>query len=326
MAALGGRIDAGGLAVGVDVGGTKLAAGLVASDGSVLDRVRRDTPEGGDAITAAIVEIVEHFTSRHGLRTVPVGVGAAGLITLDGEVRFSPNIDWAEFGLGKILQQRLGRPVTVDNDANAAAWGEYRIGAGRDAHHSMVMLTIGTGVGGGLVLGDRLVRGAGGMAGELGHLAVLEGGPACPCGARGCLEALASGTAIARFARDAATGGRLQPGSALADVPAEQLTGKVVTVAAHAGDAQAVAILATAGRWLGVGIASLIAAFDPEVVVLGGGAMQAGHLLMEPAVAAAGERLLGRGHRDLAPIVPASLGDDAGLVGAALLGLEAVAH
>lgn len=311
-----------GVAVGVDVGGTKLAAGLVASDGSVLDRVRHVTPQSADGIVDLIVEIVEHFARAHGLTDVPVGVGAAGLISLAGEVRFAPNIAWADFPLGAILRERLARPVAVDNDANVAAWGEYRCGAGRDAHHSMVMLTIGTGVGGGLVLQDQLVRGAGGMAGELGHLAVLEGGPPCPCGALGCLEALASGTAIARFARDAQAGGRLRAGSALAAVPAEELTGKAVTVAAHAGDAEAVEILATAGRWLGVGIASLIAAFDPEVVVLGGGAMQAGHLLMAPAVATAGERLLGRGHRELAPIVAATLADDAGLVGAALMALE----
>ena len=312
----------GGIAVGVDVGGTKLAAGLVASDGSVLDRVRYDTPAGGEAIVDLIVDITEAFTSKHHVAGVPVGVGAAGLISLDGDVRFAPNIDWSDFPLGVTLRKRLDRPVTVDNDANAAAWGEYRCGAGRDAHHSMVMLTVGTGVGGGLVLHDRLVRGAGGMAGELGHLAVLEGGPRCPCGALGCLEALASGTAIARYARDAVAGGRVGSGSPLANLAPEQLTGKAVTVAAHTGDATAIEILATAGRWLGVGIASLIAAFDPEIVVLGGGAMQAGHLLIESAVSGARERLLGRGHRDLAPIVAASLADDAGLVGAALLALE----
>ena len=309
-----------GIAIGVDVGGTKLAAGLVAADGSVLDRVRYDTPSGGEQIVDLIAEIATSFTGAHKLASCAVGVGAAGLITLDGDVRFAPNIDWSDFGLGTELRKRLDGPVTVDNDANAAAWGEFRLGAGRDATHSMVMLTIGTGVGGGLVLGGQLVRGAGGMAGELGHIAVLEGGPRCPCGSLGCLEALASGTAIARFAHDAHAGGRLT--GALADVPLDKLTGKAVTVAAHAGDAQAVEILATAGRWLGVGIASLIAAFDPEVIVVGGGAMQAGHLLLGPAIAAAQDRLLGRGHRDLAPIMQATLADDAGLVGAALLAME----
>ncbi len=312
-----------GVAVGVDVGGTKLAAGLVTGDGSILDRVRYDTPTDGAAIVELIVAINDEFVRRHNLGVVPVGVGAAGLISADGAVLFAPNIAWSDFPLGAILRDRLDRPATVDNDANVAAWGEYRCGAGRNAHESMVMLTVGTGVGGGLVLHDRLVRGAGGMAGELGHIAVLEGGPRCPCGATGCLEALASGTAIARFARDAHAGGRLRSTSQLALLSPAEITGKAVTVAAHAGDADALEILATAGRWLGVGIASLIAAFDPEIVVLGGGAMQAGDLLLEPAVAAAQARLIGRGHRELAPIVQASLADDAGLVGAAVLALEA---
>lgn len=312
-----------GVAVGIDVGGTKLAAGLVASDGTVLDRVRYDTPREGDRILDLVVEIADTLASRHALDEPPVGVGAAGLIGVDGSVRFSPNLPWADYPLQALLRDRLGAAVTVDNDANVAAWGEYRFGAGRDAHTSMVMLTVGTGVGGGLVLEDRLVRGSGGMAGELGHLAVLEGGPQCPCGARGCLEALASGTAVARFAREARAGGRIASTSPLASVPVEALTGKEVTVAAHAGDAGAVEILATAGRWLGVGIASLVAAFDPEIVVLGGGAMQAGHLLAEPARDAAQQRLLGRGHRELVPIVPATMADDAGLVGAALLAMAA---
>lgn len=310
-----------GVAIGVDVGGTKLAAGLVAADGSVLDRVRHDTPDTADAIVDRIIDVATDFIGRHHLTDPPVGVGAAGLIDADGAVRFSPNLPWRDFALGAQLRKRLPGTVTVDNDANVAAWGEYRFGAGREAHSSLVMLTIGTGVGGGLVLEDRLVRGAGGMAGELGHIAVLEGGPQCPCGALGCLEALASGTAIARFAREAKAGRRLAPGSALASAGDQEITGKAVTVAAHAGDRDAVEILATAGRWLGVGIASLIAAFDPEVIVLGGGAMQAGHLLVEPAVASAQERLLGKGHREMAPIVPAVLADDAGLVGAAALAL-----
>ena len=314
----------GGLAVGVDVGGTKLAAGLVASDGSVLARVRHPTPQSGASeIVDVVVSTAEEFAREYGLREVAVGVGAAGLIDPQGTVRYAPNLPWADFALGAELSARLAGPVTVDNDANAAAWGEYRAGAGRGAHRSMVMLTLGTGVGGGLVLNDRLVRGAGGMAGELGHMAVVEGGPRCPCGARGCLESLASGTAIARLAREAIADGRVSSGGALLSMPPDGITGKSVTVAAHAGDRDARAVLAAAGRWLGVGIASLVAAFDPQIVVLGGGAMQAGTLLTVPAVEAAQSRLVGRGHRELAPIIAAQLGDDAGLVGAALLALEA---
>lgn len=316
-----GAAPASGVAIGVDVGGTKLAAGLVAADGSVLDRVRYDTPDTASAIVDRIVEVAADLAQRHHLTDPAVGVGAAGLVDTQGTVRFAPNLPWRDFALGDALRARLSGPVSVDNDANVAAWAEYRYGAGRGAHQSLVMLTIGTGVGGGLVLEDRLVRGAGGMAGELGHIAVLEGGPQCPCGSLGCLEALASGSAIARFAQEARAGGRLPTGSLLASATGEELTGKAVTVAAHAGDADAIEILSTAGRWLGVGIASLIAAFDPEVIVLGGGAMQAGQLLLEPATAAARQRLLGRGHRKMAPIVPAMLADEAGLVGAAALAL-----
>ena len=314
--------QAAGVAVGIDVGGTKLAAALVAADGSVLDAQRASTPKtsAGD-ILEVIVAAAEDLTARHHLDGIPVGVGAAGLIDRDGVVRYSPNLPWADFALRKEIGARVGGKVTVDNDANVAAYGEFRAGAGRDAGESMVMLTLGTGVGGGLILDDRLVRGAGGMAGELGHIAVTDSGPRCPCGAIGCLEAMASGTAIANAARLAQAEGRLAPDSALAALPAEEITGKEVTVAAHAGDPDAVALLSTAGQWLGVGIASLIAAFDPDMVVIGGGAMQAGELVLGPARQVAGQRLLGRGHRDLAPIVPASLGDQAGVVGAALLAL-----
>ena len=310
---------AGGVAVGIDIGGTKLAAGVVAADGSILDRVRYDTPADGDEIVEIIVSVAAEFGARHHLTAPPVGIGVAALVTADGGVSFAPNLPWTNFPLAQAITARLRSRVTVDNDANAAAWGEYRCGAGRGMSQSMVMLTVGTGVGGGLVLADRLLRGAGGMAGELGHIAVLEGGPRCACGSLGCLEAMASGTAIARMGREAVAAGVVE--GPLASLTPQQITGKAVTVAAHAGDAAAVEILAAAGRWLGVGIASLIAAFDPEIVVLGGGAMQAGHLLLEPAVAAAGDRLVGRGFRTLAPIVPAGLGDDAGLVGAALQAL-----
>jgi glucokinase len=213
--------------------------------------------------------------------------------------------------------------VVVENDANVAAWGEYRAGAGVDAGESMVMLTVGTGVGGGLVLADRLVRGAHGLAAEFGHLILCEGGPRCPCGNRGCLEPLASGTAIGRLAQQAFDEGRIPPGSALAGLPREELIGKAVTLAAEQGDALAGELLAECGRWLGVGIATLVHALDPELVVVGGGAMQAGDHLLDPARSAFHERLLGRAHRPIPAIVPARLGDDAGLVGAALLALDA---
>jgi glucokinase len=305
-------------ALGIDIGGTKLAAGRVDADGTVLARARRDTPASdAGAIVAAVADLVDDL----GGAELPVGVGAAGLVGPDGEVRYAPNLALTGVPLRRQLADRLGSRVVVDNDANVAAWGEFRCGAARDAGASMVMLTIGTGVGGGLVLDGRLVRGAGGLAAEFGHMVVSAGGPRCGCGNLGCLEALASGTAIGRTAAAAVAAGRVPAGSSLHDLPA--LTGKSVTTAAEAGDEAALAVLAEVGRWLGVGIASLVNALDPEVVVIGGGAMQAGELLLAPARAAAEEHLLGRLHRALPPVVPAELGDDAGVVGAALLALAA---
>ena len=310
-----------GLAVGVDIGGTKLAAGLVAGDGTVVTRLRRETPaDDVVAITRTIVEVVAEIRSEHGLDPVPVGVGAAGIIDLGGTVRYAPNLAWRDHPLRAELEDALGVRVTVDNDANVAAWGEFRCGAGAAARASLALLTIGTGVGGGLVLDGQLVRGANGFAAEFGHIVVSEGGPVCPCGNRGCLEVLASGTAIGRTAADLLAAGEVPDGSPLHQQPP---TGKSVTVAAHAGDEAATEVLRRCGTWLGVGIASLVNALDPEIVVLGGGAMQAGDLLLRPALQAAAARIMGRGYRPPTPVVRATLADDAGLVGAALLALDA---
>jgi glucokinase len=309
------------LAVGLDVGGTKLAAGLVAADGSILYRTRRDTPGEPEALLAAIVDVVGEVEDRHLVGGLPVGVGIAAIVDGKGVARYAPNLPLVDRPILDELQRDLDRTaVTVDNDANVAVWGEYRVGAGAGAATSLLMLTIGTGIGGGLVLNGRLVRGAHGFAGELGHIIVQEGGPKCACGNRGCLEALASGTAIGRVAREALATGTVPPSSMLHQFG--EVTGKAVTVAAHAGDQCAVELLARCGFWLGVGLASLVNALDPEIIVVGGGAMQAGQLLLEPALAAMTERLAGAGHRPVPPAVRAQLGNDAGLVGAALLALD----
>lgn len=303
-------------AVGVDIGGTKLLAGLVGPDGAVLVRRRlRTPPEGGAAVAAAVVEVVRELWEDAGTGPLPVGVGAAGLVDLDGTVRYSPNIPgWEDTPLRAELAAALGVDVRVDNDANTAAWAESRAGAGRDAGDSLLMLTVGTGVGGGLVHEGELVRGRSGLAAEFGHVIVREGGPACGCGNRGCLEAMASGQAIARVAREGLARGERSVLDSVADP-----SGKDVTRAAEDGDAFATAVLAECGFWLGVGIASLVNALDPEVVVVGGGAMQAGELLLGPARAACSARVLGAAHRKMPLVVPAALGDDAGMVGAALL-------
>lgn len=308
----------GGLALGVDVGGTKLAAGVVDSAGTVLAYERRDTPAADvEALTALIADTARGLCARVGSAALPVGIGAAGMIDLAGVVRYAPNIGWRDYPLRDRLAALLDAPVTVDNDANVAAWGEYRVGAGRAAASSMAMLTVGTGVGGGLVLADRLVRGASGVGAEFGHLVLSEGGPLCNCGNRGDLEALASGTAIGRMARAAVESGAATPDSPLGLAPI--LDGKAVARAAEAGDPAAVEILQRAGFWLGVGIGSLVNVLDPEVVVLGGGAMQAAAFILPAAREAAYDRMMGREHRRVPEIVAAELADEAGLVGAALL-------
>jgi glucokinase len=304
-------------AIGLDVGGTKIVAAVVESDGRIVSRRRVGTPVDGDRRTAALIALVHELCGAHDLPQVPVGVGAAGLVDLDGVMRYAPNLDWRDYPLRSVLAEELEAPVRVENDAAAAAWAEYAVGAGRDASGGALMLTLGTGVGGGLVMDGRLVRGAHGLAAEFGHVIVAEGDAPCPCGNRGCLEAYASGTAIGRAARDAAATGSLPAGSPLYDL--ETLTGADVTVAARAGDAGARGILAEAGRWLGVGIASLVNGLDPEIVIVGGGVMDAGAFLLESATAAYHERVIARVHRRVPPVVTARLGDDAGVIGAALL-------
>lgn len=303
-------------AVGVDVGGTKLAAGLVAPDGTVLARRRvRTPPEGGDAVRSAVVAVVRELWDESTAGPGPVGVGAAGIVDLEGTVRYAPNIPgWRDIPLASQLADDLGVAVRVENDANAAVWGEYMAGAARGAEGVVVMITVGTGIGGGLIVAGELVRGRQGFAAEFGHLVVAEGGPLCGCGNRGCLEAVASGTAIAREAREGLARGA---GGALAGMAAP--TGKDVTRAAWDGDAFAREVLARCGEWLGVGIASLVNALDPAVVLVGGGAMQAGELLLGPARAAFASRVLGAAHRTLPEVTQGHLGDDAGMVGAALL-------
>ncbi|MDP8977701.1 MAG: ROK family protein [Actinomycetota bacterium] len=310
-----------GLAVGVDVGGTKTMAGLVAGDGRILRRLRRDTPaHDPDGIVRLVADVVGELRGEPEAGGAPVGVGAAGMVDLVGVMRYAPNLDWRDFPLRAGLVKLLGDDVWVENDANVAAWGEFRAGAGVDARSSMLMLTVGTGVGSGLVLGGQLVRGRGGLATEFGHLIVAEGARRCGCGNLGCLEAMASGTAIGRMAQESLDSGEVPADSLLQRSGAP--TGRSVTRAAEAGDAFASEVLARCGFWLGVGIASLVAGLDPEIVVVGGGVIETGERLLEPARRAYAPRVMGHDHRDLPAVVEARLGDDAGLVGAALIALD----
>ncbi len=297
------------LAIGVDIGGTHLRIGLVDRDGGVSGLRRTPTPANDPrSLTEILAEQIAAFEED-----LPVGIGIAGLVTPDGTVRYGPNIGLRDLPLATALRSELDRSIAVLNDASAAALGEQRFGAGQ-GFDDLVLFTIGTGVGGGIVLAGRLVLGTSGFAGELGHLVVAEGGRACPCGNAGCIEAYAAGTAIGRIATERlAEHGRP---SALRDRP--QIDGPAVTAAAAEGDPVAREVLVEVGGWLGVAIANCVNALDPGLVLIGGGAaVPIAPFVLPSARAAAGARLLGHAYRQAPPIEVATRGDEAGLLGAA---------
>jgi glucokinase len=306
-------------ALGIDVGGTKLVAATVTADGAVVERRRLETPaRDGDRLVATLHDLIADL----GGDGLPVGIGVAGMVDRDGRVRYGPNIAVRDVPLAAALRAVAGGEVTVVNDANAAVLGEQRAGAAR-GRSDVLLFTLGTGVGGGIVLDGRLREGPHGFAGEVGHLIVAEGGRPCPCGNRGCIEAYASGTAIGLAARD-----RLVDQSVETLLRGdEQLTGRSVTDAAVAGDALAQSILVEVGRWLGVAAAGLVNVLDPEVVLIGGGAGRATAPWVVPAAEAAiAERMLGGAQvRPAPPIELTALGDDAGMIGAALLAVDRAA-
>jgi len=313
------------LSIGIDIGGTKVAAGVVDERGVVLERLQEPTPSHSpQAVEQAILRLVETLGSRH--RVESVGIGAAGWVdNAQAVVRFSPHLAWRSEPLRERLAQRISLPLIVDNDANAAAWAEYRFGAGRGSS-VMVCITLGTGIGGGLVINRQLFRGTYGMAGEWGHMIAVPEGYWCECGNRGCWEQYASGNALVREAKALArtnspTAHRLLE---IAEGDPERLTGPDVTAAAIAGDPNSAELISDVGTWLGRGIANLAAALDPEVVVIGGGVSAAGDLLLLPARRAFSRTLTGRGFREEARLELAHFRNDAGLIGAADLARHAM--
>ena len=311
------------LTIGVDVGGTKIAAGVVDDAGAILATTRRETAATDPVLLEEqIQDAVAELLVSH--KAVAVGVAAAGFVNATtGVVLFAPNLAWRDEPLGRDLQERLGLPVTVENDANAAAWGEYRFGAASHVD-DMVLVTVGTGLGGGIVSAGMLLRGAGGLGGELGHVRVVPNGIRCGCGNRGCWEQYASGSALEREARELATSGSLYAARLLElcnDQPTT-LRGRMVTQAAHEGDQASIELLADLGRWLGEGMASMAAVLDPSAFVVGGGVVEAGALLIEPARTALRRNLPARGHRPDIEVQAATLGNDAGIIGAADLARE----
>lgn len=305
------------LAVGVDIGGTKVAAGVVDEAGRLLACVRRPTPSDDAArVTEVIVDAVAELRSAYDVAAV--GVGAAGWVDASrSRVLFAPNVAWRDTPLRDDIASQVGLPVVIENDANAAAWGEYRFGAGGQERH-LVVLTVGTGIGAGLVLDGRLYRGGFGLAGEPGHMRVVADGRPCRCGNRGCWEQYCSGTALVRAARDLA-GRRPADAARMLELAGtvEAIDGPVVTTAAKAGDPAAIECFDEIGRWLGQGIADLAAVLDPARFVIGGGVADAGDLLLRPARDAYVAGLTGRGHRPFADVVLATLGGEAGVIGAA---------
>ncbi|GAA3752073.1 ROK family glucokinase [Salinactinospora qingdaonensis] len=316
-----------GLTIGVDIGGSKVAAGVVTPAGRVLARARLETPHRSKSpkiVEDTIAELVAKLRLDYPVNAV--GVGAAGFVDEQrANVLFAPHLSWRDEPLRDALRTRLGLPVVVENDANAAAWAEVCAGAGRDAS-DVVVVNLGTGIGGAIVVDGVLQRGRNGLAGEFGHMLVVPNGHRCECGNRGCWEQYASGNALTREARELALAespvarGLLQ---AAGGEPA-RITGPMVTELAREGDRACTELFEDVGTWLGVGLANLAAAFDPELFIIGGGVSAAGELLLAPARTALGRHLTGRGHRPEAQVVTAALSNEAGIIGAADLARDAL--
>jgi glucokinase len=312
--------------IGVDLGGTKCLGLVVDADGAVVAEHRVPTPrEPGkvlDALTAVVGRLRADVPD-----VVGIGVGVPGLVDDDGVLRMAPNlvgVDCLPVRAG--LLERLDPPVAaihVDNDATCATWGERELGAGRK-QDDVVLVTLGTGIGGGIIMRGRLVRGAHGYAGEIGHMVVDPDGPPCPCGQRGCWERYASGSGLGRLAREAAHAGRARRMVALAGGDAEDVRGEHVTAALAEGDPDAAAVMERFAWWLALGLANLANILDPRVFVLAGGLVEAGDVLLGPARRAFAGLVEGARHRGDLEIVPAALGEHAGAIGAALLARDAV--
>ena len=303
-------------AIGVDVGGTKIAAAVVSPEGKVLNEVRYPTQAvPPNRLTGTIAGAINEV--RDGFEVGGVCLAVPGLIMSSvNTVIFSPNLHEIEnIRLDEEIGGAVGMGVTVENDANAAAWGEFRFGAGRDVDHQ-IFITLGTGVGGGVITHGVLLRGAQGAGGELGHVTLDPEGPVCGCGNHGCLEALASGNAIGRRAREVAND---RPNSALGRLAIERrVLGEDVTRLAEEGDEAARYVLEETGRWLGIGLAGFVNMFNPEVIAVGGGASRAGDLILDPTRREVHLRARSPS-RDLVEIKEATLGPASGVLGAAAL-------
>jgi glucokinase len=325
----GGGPAATGVTYGIDIGGTKVLGVALDRADVLVAEARVATPRGtrdivGGHVARAVAQVVADLDRAVPAALAPsvpaaVGVGAPGMVDRDGRLRFAPNlpqaqgVDWNEL----IGAELPGRTILIENDANFAVLAEHRLGAARGFDH-VVMVTLGTGIGGGIVLDGRLQLGAAGFAGEIGHMVVDPAGPECPCGRRGCWERFASGAGLGVLAREAALAGRLRDVVRTAGGDPESVRGEDISAAAAEGDPAAQEVIRTVGQYIGFGLANLAAVLDPACFVLGGGVVLAGDLLIASARAAFAELVEGGDRRPVAVIAPAAFGERSGAVGGAL--------
>jgi len=304
--------------VGIDLGGTK-CLGVAIVDGGVVGEELVATPRSGEAVLEAMAELATGLAAGAGAPLEGVGVGVPGLVDPDGVLRLAPNLRGATgLAVRAGLEARLGVPVEADNDATCAAWGEHELGAARGLD-DVLLVTLGTGIGGGIVSGGRIHRGANRFAGEIGHMVLDPHGPPCPCGQRGCWERFASGSGLGIIGRDAAAAGRAERVVELAGGDPESVRGEHVTRALAEGDAQAALLIDEFAWWVALGLSNLANVFDPEAFVIGGGLVDCGDALLDPVRAAFAAQLPGYDLRRPIAIVPAALGLSAGTIGAACL-------
>ncbi|MEE1928703.1 ROK family glucokinase [Streptomyces sp. TRM 70351] len=306
-----------GLTIGVDIGGTKVAAGVVDEDGNILETSSVPTPQTAEGVIDGIADAVREASSEYEVEAV--GIGAPGYVDdKRATVLFTPNLTWRHEPLKDKVEQRIGLPVVIENDANAAAWGEYRFGAGK-GHGDVVCITLGTGLGGGIVIGGKLHRGRFGVAAEFGHIRMVPDGLLCGCGNQGCWEQYASGSALVRYARQRAAATPENAGIllGLGDGTPGGVQGKHVSQAAREGCPVAVDSFRELARWAGAGLADLASLFDPSAFIVGGGVSDEGELVLEPIRKSYRRWLVGGQWRPQAQVLAAQLGGKAGLVGAA---------
>ncbi len=316
---MGSAISSTELTIGIDIGGTKVLGGVVDSTGNIIDSARRVTPvAGGKELITTIIEVIKEFKSKHEI--AGVGISIAALISADqGTVVGAPNIaNLSKLNFVAELKKEFNIPIIAENDANAAMWAEYKFGAARGFNPVMFFI-IGTGMGGGLVIDDKLFRGANGIGAEFGHMIVQQNGVLCGCGTKGCIEQYASGSALMRYAKEGITANPAK-GKVVLDLAGGSvtgLTGAILTKAALAGDELAIAAFKQQADWLGSACASFALILNPAAIVIGGGVVDAGELFLAPVREAMNRYMPFAGTHTPPKIIAAKFGNDAGLIGAA---------